>query len=123
SRFVLMNLGDAAGIEPHWVASEGLADRWILDRLNSTIREVTEALDDYRMNDAAQTLYHFFWDDFCDWYIELSKTLVASQDDNEDVRAARCRIVYLLDQSLRLLHPLMPFVTEEIWQRLPHDGE
>ena len=123
SRFVLLNLGDAEGVAPRWVASEALADRWILDRLNSTIKAVTEALEDYRMNDASQTLYHFFWDDFCDWYIELSKSLVAAPEATEEVRAARCRMIYLLDQSLRLLHPLMPYITEEIWQRLPHDGE
>ncbi|MEW6128818.1 MAG: valine--tRNA ligase [Acidobacteriota bacterium] len=123
SRFVMMNLGSGAGIEAKWIASDGLADRWILDRLNETTKEVTAALDDYRMNDAAQTLYRFFWDDFCDWYIELSKSAVTSQEDTDEVRAARCRIVYILEKSLRLLHPLMPFVTEEIWQRLPHEGE
>jgi valyl-tRNA synthetase len=123
SRFVMMNLGESENIEAQWMASDTLADRWIADRLNETIKEVTAALDDYRMNDAAQTLYRFFWDNFCDWYIELSKSLVTSQDDTEEVRAARSRIVYVLEKSLRLLHPLMPFITEDIWQRLPHDGE
>jgi len=119
SRFVLMNLGDATGIEPRWVPSDALADRWILAELNTTIEQVTSALEEYRLNEVAQTLYHFFWDSFCDWYIELSKSLVASRDDTEEVRAARCRIVYVLETSLRLLHPLMPFITEEIWQLLP----
>ncbi|HLG13482.1 MAG TPA: valine--tRNA ligase [Blastocatellia bacterium] len=124
SRFVLMNLGDnSAEHKPEWVESEALADRWILSRLNETIDEVNRAMDDYRMNDAAQTLYHFFWDDFCDWYIELSKSSVASREATEEVRAARNRIIYILETSLRLLHPLMPFLTEEIWQRLPHRGE
>ncbi len=123
SRFVLMNLGDAEGIEAKWIPSDALADRWILDRLNTTIEQVNAALEDYRLNDVGQTLYHFFWDDFCDWYIELSKPLVASTENTEEVRAARCRIVYVLDQSLRLLHPYMPYLTEEIWQRLPHTGE
>jgi valyl-tRNA synthetase len=123
SRFVLMNLGEAGNIEAKWVPSEALADRWILAELNKTIEQVTAALDDYRLNDASQTLYHFFWDDFCDWYIELSKSLVASTEQTEEAVAARCRIVYVLEKSLRLLHPFMPFITEEIWQMLPHEGE
>jgi valyl-tRNA synthetase len=123
SRFVLMNLGDASDIEPRWVPSDALADRWLLAELNTTIEQVTSALDEYRLNEAAQTMYHFFWDSFCDWYIELSKSLVASRELTDEVRAARCRIVYVLETSLRLLHPLMPHITEEIWQRLPHQGE
>lgn len=119
SRFVLMNLGESADIEPRWVPSDALADRWILAELNSTIEQVTSALDEYRLNEVAQTLYHFFWDSFCDWYIELSKSLVASKENTEEAKAARCRIVYVLETSLRLLHPLMPFITEEIWQLLP----
>jgi valyl-tRNA synthetase len=123
SRFVLMNLGEARGIESRWSPSDTLADRWILARLNETVRQVTAALEEYKMNEAAQGLYRFVWDDFCDWYIELSKSLVASREDNDEVRAARSRIVYILETSLRLLHPLMPYITEEIWQRLPHEGE
>ncbi len=124
SRFVLMNLGEDAGsIEPRWVASESLADRWILAELNDTIEQVTRALEEYRINEVAQTLYHFFWDDFCDWYIELSKSLVAAREVTPEVIAARSRIVYVLETSLRLLHPLMPYLTEEIWQRLPHEGD
>jgi valyl-tRNA synthetase len=123
SRFVLMNLGEAKNIEAKWIASDNLADRWILAELNKTIEHVNAALDDYRLNDASQTLYHFFWDHFCDWYIELSKSLVASTEQTEEAIAARCRIAYVLEKSLRLLHPLMPFITEEIWQMLPHEGE
>jgi valyl-tRNA synthetase len=123
SRFVLMNLGDAQNVEARWIPSDNLADRWILAELNKTIEQVTAALDDYRLNDASQTLYHFFWDDFCDWYIELSKSLVASTEQTEEAIAARSRIVYVLEKSLRLLHPWMPFITEEIWQMLPHEGE
>ncbi|HJQ71099.1 MAG TPA: valine--tRNA ligase [Blastocatellia bacterium] len=125
SRFVIMNLGDAAGDRraPAWVASDALADRWILAELNTTIEQVTRALEEYRFHEAAQVLYHFFWDDFCDWYIELSKPLVAARETTEQVAAARERIAYVLETSLRLLHPLMPFITEEIWQRLPHEGE
>jgi valyl-tRNA synthetase len=124
SRFVLMNLGeDVSKTEVKWVPSDRLADRWILAELNVTIDQVTRALEEYRLNEVAQTLYHFFWDDFCDWYIELSKSLVSSPEDTEETRAARSRIAYVLETSLRLLHPLMPYLTEEIWQRLPHGGE
>jgi valyl-tRNA synthetase len=123
SRFVMMNLGDASKVESRWVPSDSLADRWILAELNSTIEQVTRALEDYRLNEASQTLYHFFWDEFCDWYIELTKSLLSSREESDAVHAARNRIVYVLETSLRLLHPLMPFITEEIWQRLPHKGE
>jgi valyl-tRNA synthetase len=123
TRFVLMNLGDGSQTEARWEPSDALADRWILAELNSTIKAVTEALSDYRLNEAAQTLYHFFWDEFCDWYIEFSKTLFAAKEETNESRAARNRIVYVLETSLRLLHPLMPFITEELWQRLPHRGD
>jgi valyl-tRNA synthetase len=123
SRFVMMNLGDDSRVEARWVPSDALADRWILAELNSTVEQVTRALEDYRLNEAAQTLYHFFWDEFCDWYIELTKSLISSREESEASLAARNRIVYLLETSLRLLHPLMPFLTEEIWQRLPHRGD
>ena len=81
-------------------------------KLNGAIEQVTRALAEYRFHEAAQTLYHFFWDDFCDWYIELSKPLVTSSEDSREVADARERIAYVLDTSLRLLHPLMPFITE-----------
>jgi len=125
SRFVIMNLGLAAEERktPEWVPSDALADRWILAELNSTVEQVNRALEEYRFHEATQVLYHFFWDDFCDWYIELSKPLVAAREETAEVRAARARIAYVLETSLRLLHPLMPFITEEIWQRLPHEGE
>ncbi|HEY7911571.1 MAG TPA: valine--tRNA ligase [Blastocatellia bacterium] len=123
SRFVMMNLAGAEEVRSEWVESDALADRWILAELNETIDEVTRALEEYRLNEAAQTLYKFFWDNFCDWYIELTKSVVSSREDTAEVRAARSRIVYILETSLRLLHPLMPYITEEIWQRLPHRGE
>ena len=118
----MMNLG-ASRAEAKWVPSDELADRWILAELNTAIEQTTRALDEYKLNEAAQTLYHFFWDEFCDWYIELSKSLVTASEETPEVLDARCRIVYVLETSLRLLHPLMPFITEEIWQRLPHSGE
>jgi valyl-tRNA synthetase len=125
SRFVIMNLGDAVDNQKaaEWIGSDALADRWILAELNSTVEQVTRSLEEYRFHELAQVLYHFFWDDFCDWYIELSKPLVASGEATPEARAARARIAYVLETSLRLLHPLMPFITEEIWQRLPHEGE
>jgi valyl-tRNA synthetase len=124
TRFVCMNLGDPKGRPAaHWVPSDALADRWIRVKLNSAIEQVTRALEEYRFHEAAQTLYHFFWDDFCDWYIELSKPFVISEEETSEIRNARDRIAYVLETSLRLLHPLMPFITEELWQRLPHDGD
>ena len=124
TRFVCMNLGDPIGRPAaKWVPSDALADRWIRMKLNGAIEQVSRALEEYRFHEAAQTLYHFFWDDFCDWYIELSKPLVASAEDSTEVRNARDRIAYVLETSLKLLHPLMPFITEELWQRLPHEGD
>jgi valyl-tRNA synthetase len=125
TRFVSMNLteGTIPKDDAQWVPSDTLADRWILSELNSVIRQVEQALEEYRFHEVAQTLYHFFWDDFCDWYIELSKPLVASRTDSPDVRDARQRIAFILESSLRLLHPIMPFITEELWQRLPHKGQ
>ena len=123
SRFVLMNLGE----EP--VKSEGLpageeaefADRWIFHRLNETIHKVTEALENYRFDDYSKQLYEFVWGEFCDWYVEMAKLRLYGHDAKEQTKV-RQRLVFLLDQILRLLHPAMPFVTEEIWQAL-HQGE
>ena len=119
SRFVLMNVGE---LPPEWVDTPdlpaSLADRWILSRLNRTAGAVNKAIDEYRFHEAAGELYHFVWDEFCSWYIELSKPLVASQEDSFEVTAARQRIAFVLEASLRLLSPLMPYLTEEIWQRL-----
>jgi len=121
SRFVLLNCDER--VAPEWTQSEfapfTVADRWIISRLNRAIADVTEALEGFRFHEAAQLLYHFFWDDFCDWYIELSKPLVTAKEESAAVQAARNRIVYVLETALRLLHPFMPFITEELWQRLP----
>jgi valyl-tRNA synthetase len=122
SRFVLMNLGD----EP--VASERLpaggnlelADRWILHRLNETIQHATDALENYRFDEYGKQLYEFVWGDFCDWYVEMAKLGLYGSDADERIKA-RQMSVFLLDRILRLLHPAMPFVTEEIWQTL-HEG-
>ncbi|HKV34237.1 MAG TPA: valine--tRNA ligase [Pyrinomonadaceae bacterium] len=96
-----------------------LRDRWILSRLNRTAREVNAALNAYEFHAAVQTLYHFFWDDFCDWYIELVKADVIAEEDTPQRRAARSRLLSVLEQALRLLHPFMPYITEELWLRLP----
>jgi valyl-tRNA synthetase len=98
-----------------------LHDRWILSRLNKTAREVNAALQAYEFHAAVQTLYHFFWDDFCDWYIELAKADVTAEEDTPRRRAARARLLSVLEQALRLLHPFMPYITEELWLRLPGD--
>ena len=98
----------------------GLVDRWILSRLNQTIREVRQALDEYRFNEVAALLYQFAWHEFCDWYLELSKIALDSADTEEQART-RIVLATVLDAILRLLHPLMPFITEEIWHALHPD--
>jgi valyl-tRNA synthetase len=96
-----------------------LHDRWILSRLNKTAREVSAQLEQYDFHGVVQTLYHFFWDDFCDWYIELSKATVTAETESLQRSIARARLISVLEQSLRLLHPFMPYLTEELWQKLP----
>jgi valyl-tRNA synthetase len=103
----------------HDRANLPLHDRWILSRLNKTAREVNAQLAQYEFHGVVQTLYHFFWDDFCDWYIELSKATVTAEADSAERRIARARLITILERSLRLLHPFMPYLTEELWQRLP----
>ncbi len=95
-----------------------LADRWILSRLASAAMAVERALETYRFNDAASAVYQFVWREFCDWYLELSKPLMEN-----GAPATRAVLVHVLENTLRLLHPFMPFVTEEIWQSIPHEGE
>ncbi len=128
TRFVLLNCGDILeDQEPvQWeteLSEPSLADRWILSRLNAATAEVNLALEEFRFHEAAATLYQFFWNDFCDWYIELSKPFVTSAESSDENRAVKRRIIYILERSLSLLHPLMPFITEELWQRLPHRGK
>jgi valyl-tRNA synthetase len=134
TRFVLLNCDDVLdtqGGEPlDWeteLAPPELADQWILSRLNRVALEVRDALAGFRFHEAASTLYHFFWDDFCDWYIEMSKPFVTAKELTPQASlqagAVKRRIVYVLERSLRLLHPIMPFITEELWRRLPHEGE
>jgi valyl-tRNA synthetase len=112
SRFAMMNLpGMPAWDEIHPTAE--LADAWILSRLNRTIRDATAALESYSFNDLADTLYHFTWDDFCDWYLEIAKGRI-----NAGQAAPKAILAHCLDNILRLLHPVMPFITEAIWSNL-----
>jgi len=117
ARFVMMNLEDAPEPIPAVGIEElGLAERWILDRLNDAARGVTEAIDAYQFNAAALRIYQFIWHEFCDWYIELAKEPLKA--GGEPQAAARYVLVRCFDQLLRLLHPFMPFISEEIWQTI-----
>ena len=122
SRYVLMNLGEDAKNELPSTEELTTADKWVLSKLNKLIAEVTENLEKYELGVAVQKVYDFLWDTYCDWYIELTKTRLYS-DDAKQKQGALQVLVYVLDQTLRLLHPFMPFITEEIWQTLPHEGD
>lgn len=124
SRFVLMNLNDYIweDLDPD-KDDYSLADRWILSRLNRIIGEVTEALERYGIGEAAQILYEFIWNEFCDWYIELSKPRLYNADTGNGRKTTQKVLAHSLKQILELLHPVMPFITEEIWQALPHGQE
>ncbi len=125
SRFALMNLGDdPVRAEVPEASSLGLVHRWILHRLNAVTGEVEEALTTYRFDVAADRLYHFFWHEYADWYIEMVKQHL--QADGAERHTARAVLVEVHDRVLRLLHPIIPFVTEELWQHLPRragDGQ
>ncbi len=121
TRFSLMNLED---YDPAALVGDddfSLADRWIKTRLNMTVSEVTSGLDEYRFNDAAAAIYRFVWHEFCDWYLEMAKPALYGKVDPARKRAAQQTLFRVLRDSLKLLHPFMPFVTEEIWQRLVND--
>ncbi len=100
-----------------------LSDRWILSRFANAVKDVTRCLKTYRLNEAANALYHFTWNEYCDWYLEMAKPRWGEEADAEDRRAARWVAWKVLDGVLRLLHPFMPFVSEEIWQAIPHEGD
>jgi valyl-tRNA synthetase len=117
-----MNLEDDAVNELPAADSLTIADKWVLSKLNKLIAEVTENLEKYELGVAVQKVYDFLWDTYCDWYIELTKVRLYSEDVQQKQGALRV-LVYVLDQTLRLLHPFMPFITEEIWQSLPHSGD
>ena len=120
SRFVMMNLTIDKNELPEYDKLK-LEDKWILHRYNELVREVCENLDKYELGIAVQKLYDFIWDEFCDWYIELVKPRFS--EEGESNLTAQKVLTYVLSNTLKLLHPFMPFITEEIWQALPHDGE
>lgn len=121
SRFVMMNLGD---YDANAKGGEfSLADRWILSRLQVTKQEVTSYLERYELGEAARVLYEFTWSEFCDWYIELAKPRLFGKTTPEDRVTAQHVLVQVLRETLELLHPVMPYITEEIWRKLPHQGE
>lgn len=122
SRFVIMNVEGFTADNIDFSGEKTVADRWILTRLNETIEKVTNLFDQFEFGEAGRQLYNFMWDDFCDWYIEMSKEILYGEDEAAQ-QTTKSILVYVLDQTLRLLHPIMPFVTEEIWAKIPHTGE
>ena len=122
SRYVMMNLSDDAKNELPALEKLEIADKWVLSKLNSLIAEVTENMEKYELGVAIQKIYDFVWDTYCDWYIELTKARLYSEDADRK-QTAIAVLVYVLDQMLKLLHPFMPFITEEIWQSIPHEGK
>jgi len=149
ARFVLSNLGDEPPAADPWALTLEPVDRWILSRHNRLVVEVNRLMEDYQFGEAARQIYEFLWGEYCDWYIEAAKSRLygepeenpritpinANRDNSETIRedsrdsriaskqAVRSVLAHVLERTLRLLHPFMPFVTEEIWQNLPHEGE
>ncbi len=121
ARFTLMNLKtDDFGLPEN----PSIEDKWILSKYNNVVKEVTENIEKYELGTALSKLYDFIWDYICDWYIELVKPrLFETNTDENDRLTAQKTLVYVLSNTLKLLHPFMPFITEEIWQSLPHEGE
>ncbi|KQU59419.1 valine--tRNA ligase [Bacillus sp. Leaf406] len=122
SRFALMNMDGMTYDEIDLSGEKSVADKWILTRLNETIETVTRLADKYEFGEVGRILYNFIWDDFCDWYIEMAKLPLYGEDEAAK-KTTRSILAYVLDNTMRLLHPFMPFITEEIWQNLPHEGE
>ena len=121
ARFILMNLEghDVKGILPETLTTE---DKWIISGFNRVAKEITENLEKFELGIAVQKIYDYLWDDFCDWYIEIAKIRM-NGDDPVTAQNAREVLVWVMTGTLKLLHPFMPFITEEIWQTLPHEGE
>ncbi|ANB60387.1 valine--tRNA ligase [Anoxybacteroides amylolyticum] len=122
SRFALMNMEGFTYDDIDLNGEKSVADHWILTRLNETIDTVTKLAEKYEFGEVGRALYNFIWDDLCDWYIEMAKLPLYGEDEQAK-KTTRSVLAYVLDQTMRLLHPFMPFVTEEIWQHLPHEGE
>ncbi|GIP16927.1 valine--tRNA ligase [Paenibacillus montaniterrae] len=122
SRFALMNLEGFTYEDIDLSGNLSTADRWILHRLNETVRDITRLMDSYDFGETGRLLYNFIWDDLCDWYIEFSKLSLYGEDAAAK-KATQSVLAYVLDRTQRLIHPFMPFISEEIWQHLPHQGE
>ncbi|WP_138496245.1 valine--tRNA ligase [Paenibacillus pinistramenti] len=122
SRFALMNLEGVTADQIDITGDLSTADRWILHRFNETARDITRLIDSYEFGETGRLLYNFIWDDLCDWYIEFSKLSLYGEDAAAKAKTQSV-LAYVLDRTLRLMHPFMPFITEEIWQHLPHVGE
>ncbi|HJV32025.1 MAG TPA: valine--tRNA ligase, partial [Bacillales bacterium] len=122
SRFALMNMEGFTFEDIDLSGEKSVADRWILTRLNETIDTVTRLSDKYEFGEVGRALYNFIWDDFCDWYIEMAKLPLYGEDEQAK-KTTRSILAYVLESTMKLLHPFMPFITEEIWQNLPHKGE
>ncbi len=124
SRFTLSNLTDfdLDKINPKKLHMS-LADKWILSRLNKTIQSITDYLEVYNYGEAVKTIYEFVWNEFCDWYVEFIKPKLYNKQDAGEKESAQYVLWFALENILRLLHPFIPFITEEIWQKLPHKGE
>ncbi|MCQ2460886.1 MAG: valine--tRNA ligase [Clostridia bacterium] len=120
ARFILMNL-DGSETAPHVPEKLAIEDKWIISKLNTLAKDVSTNIDNYELGIAVQKLYDFIWDYFCDWYIEIAK--IRLQQGGEEAANAKAVLIYVLSNALKLLHPFMPFITEEIWLTLPHDGE
>ncbi len=120
SRFIQMNLTIDKVQLPAELTME---DKWILSKFNTLVQDVTTNIDKYELGIAAQKLYDFIWDNFCDWYIEITKTRLQNKDDVTACENAQSVLCYVLSETMKLLHPFMPFITETIWQALPHEGE
>ena len=123
SRFVIMNLPeDAKPAQKPDTSKFDLADAWIFDRLNHTVKETNRLFDEFQFGEAGREMYNFIWNDFCDWYIEISK--VALYGDDEELKARKqANLTWILDQILRLIHPIMPFVTQKLWLSMPDEGK
>ncbi|MBO9130512.1 valine--tRNA ligase [Bacillus sp. 165] len=122
SRFALMNMDGMTYEELDLSGEKSVADKWILTRLNETIESVTKNIEKYEFGEVGRALYNFIWDDLCDWYIEMAKLPLYGENEAAKL-TTRSVLAYVLDNTMRLLHPFMPFVTEEIWQYLPHQGD
>ena len=131
ARFILMNLDKEKANADLCIFAKGitdLKDKWILSRFYQTLDNVSSALDNFRFNDAAKTVYEFFWHQFCDWYIELAKPILVDSrqstvDSKKQKETTQIVLYKVFEKTLRIMHPLMPFISEEIWQNLPHEGK